>query len=41
MEFSPNVDAFVEKVHRFFSLVERNLIFSSEDEEVCAEMPYY
>ena len=25
----------------FFSLVERNLIFSSEDEEVCAEMPYY
>lgn len=41
VEFSPNVDAFVEKVHRFFSLVERNLIFSSEDEEVCAEMPYY
>ena len=39
--FFPKVDTFVEKVHRFFSLVERNLIFSSEDEEVCAEMPYY
>lgn len=23
VEFSPNVDTFVEKVHRFFSLVER------------------
>ena len=41
VEFFPKVDTFVEKVHRFFSLVERNLIFSSEDEEVCAEMPYY